>query len=104
MFAILNAGSSSTNTIPINWAAPQHIQVHSSTTVSSDAAATAPQQPLLSVLDALAAPTVFMQQALVFKKALSAADLAAAVQLVLEGYPALGYRLTTDQVRPAGDF
>lgn len=94
MFAVLDAHSSSADALYVSWAPPQHIQAQSSSHAAT------PQQPLLSVWDALAAPTVFMQQALVFKDAISTTDLATAVQLVLERYPALGYRVAKDQVRP----
>jgi hypothetical protein len=96
MFALLDAHSSSTSAVPVHWAPAQHIQVPSSCVTASNH-----QQPLLSVLDALAAPTIFMQQALVFAEAISAEDLANALQLVLQGYPALGYRLSKDQVGDA---
>jgi hypothetical protein len=96
MFALLDAHNSSTNALAVTWSPPQHIQAPNSNDDASQ------QQPLLSVLDALAAPTVFMQQALVFKEAISAAELASAVQMVLERYPALGYRLAKDEVRAQG--
>ncbi|KAF6265152.1 hypothetical protein COO60DRAFT_1117786 [Scenedesmus sp. NREL 46B-D3] len=93
MYALLNADSSAKDALSVHWASPRHIQAP----CSDDGAATSHPQPPLSVLDALAAPTVFMQQALVFPKAIGAADLASALQLVLADFPALGYRLSQDQ-------
>jgi hypothetical protein len=94
MFALLGGQSSNTSALPVHWGPAQRIKALSSSVTAANV-----QQPLLSVLDALAAPTVFMQQALVFGDAICAADLAEALQLVLQGYPALGYRLSKGKVR-----
>jgi hypothetical protein len=94
MFALLDAHSSSTCALRIHWAPTRCIKVPSSCVTASTY-----QQPLLSVLDALAAPTVFMQQTLVFAETIDADGLVHALQLVLQSYPVLGYRLSKDQVK-----
>jgi hypothetical protein len=56
-----------------------------------------PESP--SFLDRLAAPTVFLQQALVFETSLDSHALKAAVADAVDQYPPFGYRLSSDEVR-----
>jgi hypothetical protein len=58
------------------------------------AADTAQQQDEPSFLDRLAAPTVFMQQALLFDTSLNVDVLRVAVAAVAQCFPPFGYRLT----------
>lgn len=50
------------------------------------------------MLDRLAAPTVFIEQALVFRTALDTDALKAAVAEVVQQYPGFGARLTAAEV------
>jgi hypothetical protein len=56
------------------------------------------QQQEPSFLDRLAAPTVFLQQALVFETSLDSDTVQAAVAAVLQLYTPFGHRLTSGQV------
>lgn len=67
------------------------------TVISADGAAQQQQAP--SFLDRLAAPTVFLQQALVFQDTtLDTEALKAAVAALLHLYPPFGHRLSSSQV------
>lgn len=57
-----------------------------------------PKPPQPSVWDLLAAPTVFLQQALVYRETLDSTALAAAIQQAVDLYPAFASRVTKDQV------
>ena len=59
------------------------------------------QQLEPSFLDRLAAPTVFLQQALLFDTSLDVDGLRTAVASVVEQYPPFGERLTKNQVGTA---
>jgi hypothetical protein len=57
-----------------------------------------PQQQEPSFLDRLAAPTVFLQQTLVFETSLDSDAMQAAVAAALQLYTPFGHRLTSSQV------
>jgi hypothetical protein len=90
MFALLGlpspAGSSSGAAGGVTWHAKRRI------TPASPCA-----QPL-SFIDTLAAPTVFIEQALVFQEALAAEALAAALAAVVEACPGIAATLHQAQV------
>jgi hypothetical protein len=86
MFALLKPHSSPGLSEPIEWK-----QELVKTTMEDH-----PEPP--SFLDRLAAPTVFLQQALVFDTSLDSHALKAAVAVAVREYPPFGYRLSSDEV------
>lgn len=59
------------------------------------------QEEEVSFLDRLAAPTVFLQQAVLFDSHLELDVLRQALGAVVQQYPPFGFRLTTDAVSPS---
>jgi hypothetical protein len=93
MFSLLEASSRGTGGLKVAW--------EPSVTIKSKCAYPEAIQP--SMLDVLAAPTVFMQQTLVYPDVLDCAALIAASQYVVDAYPVFCARLT-QQVRAASSL
>lgn len=91
MFSLLDNKAKASSLPAISWSSVENIAPRLTDGSS--------WQPKPSVLDLLAAPTVFLQQALVYERDLDEHALRDALQVVVNGQPLFAARLTDSKVR-----